>query len=400
MYDSLEKARRSINLAGVLSSANHGSLKSLCDNDQIRNKLKNMRKYLEANLKSIAVILEITQLRDIEHTNMNLIYFIQATNLHYDDFNKLLYDTWPVDYSYAQKNKLANKLIKICNVYKDRNKQSSVLQIIGNMSHELPKRQFFITRHVAAWKYFLEAVNYLSIDLAKPSEVKIKRSIKFPPELKQAGISILSYFSHILSAKYPDMEVSVTIEQTDDKVTLIIDSPEGECERIEKDLAAYGLIVIGEKSPEELLNDPLEIIRLKNKLEIAALELRQTRELLYSERQQYNARIHQLEETTKNIWSLLDKGEYEKRELLSIFKELNSHANNLAQQHLQSIMKYIENNSIEAERKNIQVLIKNIQNDDKNLFDYIQELVIKGSLQGVAGNYLYAFFQSIGWAIR
>ena len=41
----------------------------------------------------------------------------------------------------------------------------------------------------------------------------IKRSITFPPEFKEAGVAILSYFSHVLAVKYPDTNVGVTIEK-------------------------------------------------------------------------------------------------------------------------------------------------------------------------------------------
>src|SRR5262249_18064385 len=52
----------------------------------------------------------------------------------------------------------------------------------------------------------------------------IERAIEFPPEYKQAGIGILSYFSEVLAKKYPNEDIRVSILQAGNKVTLRIET--------------------------------------------------------------------------------------------------------------------------------------------------------------------------------
>jgi hypothetical protein len=104
--------------------------------------------------------------------------------------------------------------------------------------------------------------------------LKVELSIEFPSEYWQAGTSVLSYFSHVLNVKYPNKKIKVKIEQEGLTLRMVIDTPSGEREEIEKTLDEYGLVVIGKMQPEEFIGDPIEAMALKNKLEIANLELR------------------------------------------------------------------------------------------------------------------------------
>lgn len=122
------------------------------------------------------------------------------------------------------------------------------------------------------------------------------RSIEFPPEYKQAGISILHYFSEILSQKYPEENVKVRIEQEHLKITMIIESENGQEEKIQKELESYGLVITGKMPVEQFCNNPIDAMALRQKLEIATLEVKHTKELMYAERNQYETRISSLEE--------------------------------------------------------------------------------------------------------
>lgn len=127
--------------------------------------------------------------------------------------------------------------------------------------------------------------------------VRITRSIEFTREYHQAGISILSYFGTVLREKYADLEAKVRIEQQGLKVTLVVESPTGEQETIEKALNEYGMVVKGAMSPDEFYNgDALKILELKQQLGIAKLQLEGQQDLLRIAASQYDSRIHTLEE--------------------------------------------------------------------------------------------------------
>ena len=113
---------------------------------------------------------------------------------------------------------------------------------------------------------------------------EILREIYFAPENRQAGIGILHYFSVILQQKYPGIDASVSIQQGRDRITMIIRHPDGRKDEIEKLFSDYGMVLSGELPPDSLLSDPIQLQGLKQKLEIASLELRQTKELLFIEK--------------------------------------------------------------------------------------------------------------------
>lgn len=108
----------------------------------------------------------------------------------------------------------------------------------------------------------------------------IVREINFDPVYKQSGISILSYFSEIIDSRYPDSDVSVRIIQCETKVTMIIETSEGEIERVEKLLTEYGETICGKRKISDLVSDPLDILRLTNELKMAELRIENNREII------------------------------------------------------------------------------------------------------------------------
>ncbi|MCP4351776.1 MAG: toll/interleukin-1 receptor domain-containing protein [Desulfobacterales bacterium] len=128
------------------------------------------------------------------------------------------------------------------------------------------------------------------------TEKLIIRSIEFPPEYHQAGISILNYFSTVLRKKYPDVKATVQIKQEGLKVTMTIDPVEGDREIIEKALDEYGLVVTGKMPPEEYTDDRLLIVELKSQLRIAQSQVETQRELLELTEKGHNQRIKSIEE--------------------------------------------------------------------------------------------------------
>jgi transcriptional regulator with XRE-family HTH domain len=150
--------------------------------------------------------------------------------------------------------------------------------------------------------------SFLEEEEEKVDVLRVERSIEFPPEYWEAGTSILSYFSRVLSIKYPSKKIKVRIEQEGLMLRMVIDTPTGEREEIEKTLEEYGLVVVGKMQPESFLSDPFEAMALKNKLEIADLELRQTRKLLDFTRANSQQRIESLEVQVNKLHSIIEKG--------------------------------------------------------------------------------------------
>lgn len=133
----------------------------------------------------------------------------------------------------------------------------------------------------------------------------IVREIKFPARYKDAGVSILAYFSKVLEEKYPETDATVVISQRGDLVTLKIESDEGELARIEETLGDYGKVIKGEIGPKELLLNPIASMELTNKLEMAKLELRLKEQSLNALMETQNARVASLESQVTELRNLI-----------------------------------------------------------------------------------------------
>lgn len=256
-------------------------------------------------------------------------------------------------------------------------------------------KKYAVTRIVMAKFAFLKALPSLNEFRDLDQHDFIKRVIKFEPEFKQSGVSILSYFSNIISTKYPGLDVSISIEQQGNLVTLIVELPDGSKELIEQELHEYGLVVLGNKSPESYLDDPLQAMMLKNKLEISALEAKQTRELLYSERAHYSSRIDSLEKQIEFLTKAFDSQQnqlYQSAEYIRTSSTTESEQVTLA---LNTIAELIENNSYSSCGDEISSNLSLVQQESPTVIDKINELIIKGSISGAAGNFLYSAIQAV-----
>jgi hypothetical protein len=140
------------------------------------------------------------------------------------------------------------------------------------------------------------------IDLSKENVLRV---LEFPPEYRQAGISILSYFSEVLKQKHPNTEAKITIEQFGTKVRLIINSPSGDVEIIERTLEEYGQVLRGELLPKQFLDNDLYALQLTNKLDLVTLELKMTKQLLSTISGLSESRISSLENEVARLHTII-----------------------------------------------------------------------------------------------
>ncbi|BER96783.1 hypothetical protein [Vibrio cholerae] len=159
--------------------------------------------------------------------------------------------------------------------------------------------------------------------------VKLSKSITFESHQTSAGLSILSYFNEFLHQKYSGIEAKVSIEQNGNMVRLIVETPSGEVEKIERSLHDFGQVVVGNKKANEILESKLDVERLQMKLEMAAMELKQNERmiLLYQdENQSYKSRVtvleNQMVELQRTICNSLTYSQKQLSSQLSAYKNL------------------------------------------------------------------------------
>ncbi len=168
------------------------------------------------------------------------------------------------------------------------NKEFADSQVINQIKSCLDENAegMLITAYTeVAIKYFLPELRGAKLDVADhvpfEQDGSYSNKIEFPPHLKQAGIAILNNFSDILESKFPEREIGITIEQKGLEVTMTIMAEDGQVlEEVKQTLSEYMMVVHGQKEPEELLNDPSDIKRLKNKIELLTREIEMNEKLM------------------------------------------------------------------------------------------------------------------------
>lgn len=155
----------------------------------------------------------------------------------------------------------------------------------------------------------------LASKLNNPNVEQIIRSIEFPPEYYHSGITILSYFADVLRHKKLSEQVKVAIEQSGLNVRLVIESPTGQRELVERTLETYALVVTGKEPIETLTTDPYEVLELKNQLRIASVQIENQREMLA-------LRSSEVEETKASLKRLEQRSDEDRARLMLLIEGL------------------------------------------------------------------------------
>ncbi len=138
-----------------------------------------------------------------------------------------------------------------------------------------------------------------------PDAGRIIREITFPPEYREAGVAILSYFSRVLEQKCPEAGARVSIVQDGNTVRLQIETNKGDRQTIERTLSDYGKVVTGELLPTQFYSDPAAVTELSNKLEITKMELRLKEQNFLTYQDHSERRINELAGQVAGLMSLV-----------------------------------------------------------------------------------------------
>jgi hypothetical protein len=260
-------------------------------------------------------------------------------------------------------------------------------------------------KHSKVLKYLHELTeSSLEPQLRNPDTEQIIRSIEFPPEYYHSGITILSYFTAVLRHKNLSEQVKVSIQQSGLKVRLIIESPSGQRELIERALETYALVVTGNRPIEELTTDPYEVMELKCQLRIAHAQLQNQRDMLAlksSEVGDTKVSLKRLEqrsdEDRARFMALIERLTSHNAELATGFKELAEQAaqaqNKALAGALENLYKVVERGAREEDREEVIQSLTTIHREDTGVFQRVYDTLLMGAVSEGAGNYLYSWLQ-------
>lgn len=222
----------------------------------------------------------------------------------------------------------------------------------------------------------------------------IVREIIFPPEFHQAGVSILSYFREVLLQKYPDISVGISIQQENELVTMTITLPDGKKEIVSKALRDYGMVITGKLDPHSFLDNEIHIMALQHKLELASLEVRHTKDLLYSERNQFQKRVDNLEQEVQRLYSIVRTNLDQDPPMVQLLKLLKGYQTN-NKELIDKIISILERDLTEKDEHDVKEALSELKQKEPTLFQKVYEVLIWGTLSSAAGNYLYNWINAI-----
>lgn len=224
----------------------------------------------------------------------------------------------------------------------------------------------------------------------------IVRSIEFSPENYQAGLSILTYFNTVVNQKYPDKKVKIKIEQENNVVRMVIETSEGDKEEVERTLEQYGLVVRGEILPETLLEGTYEIMSLRHKLELAAIELRQNQEIYRISESKNNERISNLEGQVSYLRAIVSDGLMKNSNAFDmLYRMLDMHMQDKQiKGQLEIIIDKLNSGVKQSDEEEVKRILVQLENSSPGILVEIKNFVI-ATMAGTSGNLLSSWISTI-----
>ncbi|MDP2746314.1 hypothetical protein [Pseudomonas sp.] len=225
----------------------------------------------------------------------------------------------------------------------------------------------------------------------------IERSIVFDAEYRQAGVSILNFFSEIVEREFSNQSVKVGIMQSGNSVTLRIETPDGKVlKEVEQKLNAYGMAVMGKAPIESISKDQVLLQELKTRLEVTNLELRLRQEASCERSLQYESRIVNLESQISNLHNLVGQGLTHQTSLIETIKNLSasdSQSNNFLLA-LEKVSQIVGGEKTAASERNLNASLNVLEVESPGILSRLSK-TLEAMPAGILGNMLTPWVQTI-----
>ncbi|RTR38194.1 hypothetical protein EKG38_14615 [Shewanella canadensis] len=227
-----------------------------------------------------------------------------------------------------------------------------------------------------------------------------RRTITFEPHQVQAGVGLLSYFSEILKQKCSEANSKVSIEQDGETVRLMIKSEAGLEHKVEALLNEYGEVLNGSLAPETFMTDQIQLLALRNKLDMAAMEVKHYQERMSLVQSNYEQRVFSLEEQVTSLNKLLS-------ESITSHRIAQEHVSNLIDKYgkeseveleLISLAKKLDERATDVKKEELENIVRQINSENPKLANEFLTL-LRGPLEGVVGNIIYSWLPQLGGII-
>ncbi|EPW6640551.1 hypothetical protein ACWOKP_004437 [Vibrio parahaemolyticus] len=224
------------------------------------------------------------------------------------------------------------------------------------------------------------------------ADTVIRRTITFEPHQMQAGVSLLSYFSEVLKQKCSESKSNVSIEQDGDKVRLTIKSEAGMEHKVEALLNEYGEVLNGSMPAEQFMTDQIQLLSLKRKLDMAALEVKHQQDILALTKTSYEKRIVTLEEQVSGLRQILSDSIISHRLAQEQVSKLIDKYGGGSEVELEliSLARKLDERAADIQKVELERLMKQLYTQNPKMATEFL-LLLKGPLEGVIGNIIYSW---------
>ena len=239
----------------------------------------------------------------------------------------------------------------------------------------------------------------LAIDLADDKIItkKVKRYIEFSPEHRQAGIGILSFFSSYLDERYPNTDAKVIIQQNGSEVKMTIETSDGDPAVITRTLEEYASVITGKSQPGDFIDDPMAIMKLQQRLQMAVLELKwasDNKAILERMNDSLNLTVKTQAEQIADLNKSLQRGLSSAGKLADAMKALSTRASDATVQiALNRLLDMVEQGLNERDEDDAKRQLGQIQQADPKTYGELCELahnMVTGTSASLLANWIGA----------
>jgi hypothetical protein len=243
----------------------------------------------------------------------------------------------------------------------------------------------------------IDAISNFSI--TNPYRSKLVRTIKPKQEHTQVVLSIMNYFSRVVSNKKVSGDVRVRTENQNGDLLFVVEFDPENSAVIDEIFYEYGQVVSGKMLPGDFMNSPANAFELKSKLEIAHLELRQTTELMHLARTGTAARIADLEKEVEWLRKTFETSIGRSDEMSKLVAEIAKDSSAALKHRLEIIIRRSLNGLSESDKPVIIGQLTEIAKKEPTLLKKIREVTEKsiiGAASSQLGQWITLVARSIG----
>jgi len=135
-------------------------------------------------------------------------------------------------------------------------------------------------------------------------------------------------------------------------------------------------------------------------MELTELELRHTQQLLQTERTMHSGRLQSLEQQVGFLQRFLDSEHYHKTQLIEALTNISESTTPIARNAIDQLINMIRDGNILSDQNAAVDQLVTAAKEDRSIIQSLEDLLLRGAIQGAAGNYLYAWLQALATIFR